>query len=245
MLTFNDIRPQLPFIVQQVGTMVQIKPFAGYYIWLDWFDLAPLDQSADIAAILVSIEGIEASVLTAYETAVDALEVGTDAAAIAIDALNDAADAQATADAALAAAGAAASPAPTFAAMFDEAVWNITPTRQVGSAYPYNYAVFTSTPAAAIKKIQAQAGTWDIHILTYKGSNAGQLSVAIGGVSILINLELYVASPAFAVYQHNLTGVTIATSGWLDLQISCSNKHASSSAYGLIVFKIWGERTGA
>lgn len=246
---FNDLRPMLPFVVQQVGSLVQIKPFAGYYIWLDWFDLSPLDQSADIAAILVSIGELETAVVTAYETATDAADLALAAADTAVEALNDAADAQtaadaaqADADAALAAAGGAV--APTFGVMMDEAVWNVTPTRLVSATYPYNYGVFTTAPAAATKKFTAQSGTWNIHILTYKGSNAGQLTIDIDGTTILTNLELYVASPAFTAYNHNLTSITITGSGWHTLQISCSSKHGSSSAHGLLVFKVWGERTG-
>lgn len=242
-MIFNDLRPVLPFVVMVDETIVYIKPFAGYYTWLPWFDFSALDQSAAVAAILVTIDDLETAIVTAYETAVDALELATEAAGIAIDALNDAAAAQDTADDALAAAGAAAA-SPTFGVMMDEAVWNVTPTRLVNSQYPYNYGVFTTAPAAATKKFSAQAGTWNIHILTYKGNNAGQLTLDIDGTTILTNLELYVASPAFAPYNHNLTSITITGSGWHTLQISCSSKHASSSAYVLLVFKIWGERTG-
>lgn len=208
---------------------LEYKPYPRYPTWLiAW----------DVSDIMVAIEAVAE---IASEAGIAAVAAQTDATT----AIANAASAQATADAALAAAGGAASPAPTFGVMVDEFVWNTTPTRQVGSTYPYNYAVFTSTPAAATKKIEVQAGTWNIHILTYKGTTAGQLTVDLAGVTILLNLELYVASPAFAPYVHNLTGVTISSSGWHDLTISCSSKHGSSSAWGLIVFKIWGERTGA
>lgn len=243
-MMFNDLRPALPFVVMVDGTIVYIKPFAGYYTWLEWFDLAPLDQSEAVLIAQLTADAAVAAASAAGDIAIEALG---DAATAIVDAANAqaAADtAQATADDALAAAGAAGA-SPTFGVMMDEAVWNVTPTRAVNSLYPYNYGVFHLTPAAATKKINAQAGTWNIHIMTYKGPGAGQLTVEIDGTAILTNLELYQSTPAFTLYHHNLTGVTISTSGWHDLMISCSSKHASATNYGLLVFKIWGERTGA
>lgn len=60
-ITFNELRPLLPFVVQQVGTMVQIKPFAGYYAWIDWFDLSTISGTTDLTAVLARLDALEAA----------------------------------------------------------------------------------------------------------------------------------------------------------------------------------------
>lgn len=86
MVIVNDLRPVFPFVTRIDGFKAQIKPFASYYQWLDWFDFEALNPIPYVDALTVVIEGVNDTALAA--------------AAAAALAAADASTAQAAADAA-------------------------------------------------------------------------------------------------------------------------------------------------
>lgn len=238
-LTFNELRPLLPFIVQQVGTMVQIKPYAGYYIWLDWFDLAPLDFSEAIDVLAGLIVDVNAIAVAAAADAATALADASNAQAAA-----DAAQADATA--ALAGVAAIDTRLERFAVFGDEFLYlSGTPAQAVATTYPYNYFTFTSTlNAQAYINLHLMPGTWTFHILTAKRPDASKLTVTLNAVGLSTNFDLY-AAVAVTTFVHVLTGITVSAASVHEILLLAAAKNASSSGHVLVVNKVWGERTGA
>jgi len=238
-LTFTDLRPLLPFVVQQVGTMVQIKPYAGFYIWLDWFDLAPLDFT-DAISVLTDL------IVATNTIATDAAATAA-AAAAAADTAQAAADAaQADATAALSAVSAIDTSLERFAVYGDEFLYlSGTPAQAVAATYPYNYFTFTSTlNAQPYINLHLRPGTWTFHILTAKRPDASKLTVTLNAVGLVTNFDLY-AAVAVPTYVHVITGITVSAASVHEILLLAAAKNASSSSHVLVVNKVWGERTGA
>lgn len=238
---FNDLRPMLPFVVQQVGSLVQIKPFAGYYIWLDWFDLSPLDQSADIAAILVSIGELETAVVTAYETATDAANLALAAADTAVEALNDAADAQTAADAAQADADAALAAAGAIGVDYPSTHFIIPRATKVISGGFGAFAVATTdalnggyTMTGLNTEVQVRVplanASWRFTALVAFFSSAGKVTLYVDGAA-QAELDMYNAT---RLPNQELTWDFVSGfEGYHDLRVKITSKRAASSNYSM------------
>lgn len=236
-LSFNDLRPLFPFIVQQVGTMVQIKPFPSYYIWLDWFDLAPLDFSPAIDILTELIADVNDIAVEALANAATAAAAASTAQATADQAILDAAAAQADADAALAAAGSSARRATMW---HDESLLGsgtIVQTLSSGQKYGYfrhcvtqghlfsNSFVCDLTPGATITFFGAtNNGSGILHVYVDEVS-IGTIDWYTAGLVPNVEKAISVPSATFGNGYHKL---------WM-LGIT---KNASSSGYPILLTKI-------
>lgn len=213
MLTFNNNIPATFFKVQQVGTMVQIKPFAGYYIWLDWFDLAPLDQSALI----------------------DDLQVAVDAAQSAADA------AQTTANAALAAAGdAAVSPARRATMWHDESICAFgTPTTQIHNSQQFNTYRYSTTQGNVFTNsfVMDLTDGATMYFLGVTFAASGILEVTIDGIFVN-TVDFYTLASLFNQIKTMTIPSATFGAGYHKLSMACVTRHGSSSGYAVPITKI-------
>lgn len=235
-LTFNNNIPGVIFKVQQTGTMVQIKPFASYYIWLDWFDLAPLDQTALIDALQIDVDASAAAASAAQTDANTAIANAASAQATADQAILDAAAALAAANDAD-----AAIPLPRRATMFhdESTVSGGTATTTMNATQRYGYVRFCVTQLHQFRNSfvanLAPGATITFLGATNNGSGIMEVyldedhltSVDFYSATLLPNVEKTVSIPS-ATYDN----------GYHKLWMVVVNKHVSSSGYAILLTKI-------
>jgi hypothetical protein len=228
MINFLPLPRTIPFVVQQVGSMVQIKPYASYYVWLDWFDLEPLDFSPAIDVLTDLILGVN--------------DIAVAAAVDASQALADASNAQSTADDALAAASNIISSIGRFTLFWDEALL-IVGTRTISRVAGMDYGHGVSAAGLINNEMRmsfsgdiSRGGIFHFHVVTNNAS--GIMRVLIDAVEIG-TVDLYTAVQALNVDKQIAVDLGDFTTGRHRITLKSTTKHASSTGYFLVVTKVW------
>lgn len=245
---FNDLRPILPFVVQQVGSQVQIKPFSGYYTWLDWFDLAAYDQSAAVAALEEAVATAQATAeaaggiaATAQATAEAAVDLAILAQGTADTGVANAATAQAAADAAqadataaLAAAGAIGVdyasthfiiPRATKAISVGFGAFGVATTDALNGGY-----TMTGLNSEVQVRLPLANASWRFTAMVAFFSSAGKVTLYVDGAA-QAELDMYNAT---RLPNQELTWDFVSGfEGYHDLRIKVTSKRAASSNYSM------------
>lgn len=112
-----------------------------------------------------------------------------------------------------------------------------------GARFPLNAGLFNSGAQndEVSFYVTLGAGTWSFRMLSGTFSNAGIVTVSLGGSSIG-TLDQY-SSTNYAGVKGEITGVSVATSGKKTLNLKMASKNGSSSGYYAIIHYIWLVRT--
>lgn len=267
-LIFNNNIPATFFKVQQVGSMVQIKPYASYHVWLDWFDLAPLDFSPAIDILTELILDVNDIATDALVEAAAASAAASTAQAAADAAQTDADSAQSTANTGVTNAAAAQSAADAAQSEIDAleivvsdtggsiadqlhgraTIWwdeatLVTGTKAASRIAGMDYGVGYHAGGSSNNEMKISfvadlysGGTLFIHCVTNNG--AGIATVVIDDLFVA-NIDFYSASQTLNAIKSAAIAADNWASGRHTLKIRSTTKHASSSAYFLVITKVW------
>jgi len=225
-------------VFQQVGFVIQSKPFPAFYQWTDFLDFTEFDARitaieaglpADLAATLAGIIG---DVSTAQSTADNAI---TNAAAA-----QSAADAaQGDATAALAGNSGNSALLPRYGHFHsdDGTYINGTPAYNTDGTYPYAGGWFTTTQNAHVEfYITCREGTSiTVNLLTQRLSSGAIFTFYLDGV-LFGTQDTYNATTQKAVVIGSSTGSV--GSGDHTIAIKALTKNASSSGYNMFLNRL-------
>lgn len=123
-----------------------------------------------------------------------------------------------------------------------QGTWNIqTNSNQLDQGFFRNTSTHADGDKVSYDDVYLAAGTWTVSILHLMYSDYGVLKIDIDGTEVASH-DLYAAS---ALYNQEsvTTGISIATSGFKDIDVYVSGKNASSSDHKITYSHIHFQRT--